>query len=532
MGSFFSRLFDTSAFSPGAESDLLLQQAPGVAWLHIVSDVLICAGYLTLAAIMLWTMFRQHVSIRNRLMWLPILFLAMGALIHLGEAGTIWWPAYRLTGLAKLMAAIVTWVLVIAAAPSISLLIAMGSRDDLEREIAHRKRSEEALSATEARYQALVESLPLSIFQKDLQGKLVFANQRYCETVGTPVEEIVGKTDLDLFPRDLALKYVSDDSKVIMLGEPFEETERHRRQDGRMIHVHVLKAPLRDANNNITGVQGMFWDVTAQKKAEEELIQERSLLHSLMDTIPDGIYFKDMGSRFIRINKAQADWMGLADPAEAIGMNDTNFLPPNQAEQTYQDEQLILRTGSAIVDKEEQLNLPGNREIWVSCTKMALHDSDGQLIGTFGMSRDMTERREYERQLQSAKEAAETANRAKSEFLANISHEIRTPMNGIIGMADLLLETDVSAEQREYLAVVRDSGESLLSIIEDILDFSRIEAGKLQLSREEFNLGECVGNTMKSLAFRAFSQGLELTCRMRPDLPQHVIGDPIGCGKC
>jgi len=504
----------------------LWREAPHTVWLHFASDLLIFAGHLAITVLLIWTMFRQHVSIRHRLMWLPVLFLLLGGAVHLTEALIYWWPAFRISGYLKLAAAVVSWGLVIAVGPALTRLIAMSSREDLEREIAHRKRSEEALSATEARYQALVESLPLSIFQKDLQGKLVFANQKYCESVGVTPEEVIGKTDLDLFPRDLALKYVGDDSKVIMLGEAFEETEQHRRQDGRMLHVHVLKAPTRDANNQITGVQGMFWDVTAQIQAEEELMQERALLHNLMDTIPDAIYFKDLSSRFIRINKSLASWMGLDDPADAVGMNDFAFLPKDQAQEAYDDEQKILRTGHAMVDKEEQLNLPGNREIWVSCTKMPLHDSDGQLIGTFGVSRDMTERREYERQLKAAKEAAETANRAKSEFLANISHEIRTPMNGIIGMADLLLETAVSSEQREYLAVVRDSGESLLSIIEDILDFSRIEAGKLQLSDEEFDLGECVGNTMKSLAFRAYSQGLELTCRLRPEVPLKVTGDP------
>lgn len=129
-------------------------------------------------------------------------------------------------------------------------------------------------------------------------------------------------------------------------------------------------------------------------------------------------------------------------------------------------------------------------------------------------------------QLQSAKQSAETANRAKGEFLASISHEIRTPINGILGMTELALESKLSREQREYLLMVRSSAESLLSIVNDILDFSRVDSGKLELERIDFNVYNCIGEMMKSLALRAHQKGLELTYDVRPDVPGNVIGDP------
>ena len=155
-----------------------------------------------------------------------------------------------------------------------------------------------------------------------------------------------------------------------------------------------------------------------------------------------------------------------------------------------------------------------------------LHDESGHHAGYIVVARDVTVRRAAERALRQAKEAAEAANRAKAEFLATMSHEIRTPMNGVLGMNELLLGSDLTAEQRECATLVQTSAQALLQVINDILDFSKIEAGRIELETLSFDLRATVGRALKPLALRAHEKGLELVCAVHPAVPEHVVGDP------
>jgi PAS domain S-box-containing protein len=267
----------------------------------------------------------------------------------------------------------------------------------IAKDVTRRVSTEIALEEATATYHSLVESLPINVFRKDREGRIIFCNQRYCDTLGKPLSQLVGHTDYDLFDPELAAKYCNDDRWVLQTGLPFHDIEEHPGNDGHTIYVEVLKAPVTDVSGRRVGIQGMFWDVTARKRAEVALLE--------------------------------------------------------------------------------------------------------------------------------AKELAEAANKAKSDFLANMSHEIRTPLNAIIGITDLLVDTPLDDSQREYLTMVQQSGDSLLTLINDILDFSKIEAGKLELDHEPFNIRDRLMDTLRSLALRAHSKGLELAVRFDPRIPQVIRGD-------
>jgi two-component system sensor histidine kinase/response regulator len=247
-------------------------------------------------------------------------------------------------------------------------------------------------------------------------------------------------------------------------------------------------------------------------------------LQSLVENLPVAIYRKDIEGRFIFANKRFCDFKNKTSD-EILGQTNFDLDPTSLAEEYQRIDRCLLETRQPFETEDSWLD-PEGEQRWQRMVRFAILDSNDQVVATQGMSWDVTAAKQAEQNMKLAKEAAEEAARAKSEFLAKMSHEIRTPMNGIIGMTDLLLDSDLNDQEREFAETIRVSAETLLRIINDILDYSKIEAGKMTIEVLNFDLVQTIESTLDIVAASAFSKGLELVNSVPVGIPSRLRGDP------
>jgi len=374
-------------------------------------------------------------------------------------------------------------------------------------------------------FQTLVDQSTEAILLLDAEATVLYANRTTERVFGYTPDEACGLKIIDWIHPDDGPSVGS--LFAACLHQPGQEVlisgfYRHHGDGDPLYGEGRLSNHLDDPE--VGGVLFYFRELPAQTQAADDWGHQRILLGTLFNALPHQIYVKDTEGRFVTVNDATQFSRGDYD---LVGKTDFDFLPFELAQLFHEGEQAVIRSGRPMVNQEfAAAKGGGGRPQWLSITAVPVRDPDGTTVGVLGMSHDITQRKLAEEELRQAKEAAEAATRAKSEFLTNMSHENRTPMNSIIGMTELALETPLTAEQREYLEIVKASADSLLAVIDDILELGKIEAGKLKLEPVEFLLRDTLDDTIKSLALRAQQQGLELACHVPPTVPEVVIGDP------
>ncbi|QDV61764.1 hybrid sensor histidine kinase/response regulator [Crateriforma conspicua] len=393
----------------------------------------------------------------------------------------------------------------------------------LRNEVIRRQETQHLLDQSESTFQALMERMQLQVSRKNRDGVVTYANEIYCRNLGRDLNEVIGSTDDDLFAPEIAQKYRSDDLRVMDSGQNVDQIEQHPTLDGKTGYAQVFKAPEYDRDGNCVGIQIIFWDVTRKYLGEMALRASEARKRALFDSAADAVVLLDAHGIVVEANPAATILFGdgmVGQRFEDIAMPLTGsiFGSPNfSARNRWAAIPRAARHELTIVRKDES-----EFESEVAVHTIPVGDEQGCAV----IVRDVTLQKRAIETLRSAKAAAEAANRTKTEFMAGVSHELRTPLGGITGLIDLLSKTELTPRGHQYVQMIRQSAQSLSDVIEDILDFAAIEAGRVEIAPRPFDLHDCLNNAFKSLAVRAAEKPLQLILSIQPDTPRDVVGDP------
>src|SRR6516162_7943449 len=371
---------------------------------------------------------------------------------------------------------------------------------------------EERLRESEQRWRGLTEALPQLVWSATPDGACDYFSTQWTEHTGVPEPDLLGWRWLaTLHPDDRAPTRQLWTDSVAGRG-PYDVEYRVRRSDGLYRWFKTRGTPIRDSEANIVKWFGTCTDITDLRQTEEALRASEERFRGTFENAAVGIAHRDATGRFLRVNEKFCAIVGY--PREELLQKTVRDLThPDDLAASIDALTALWQGESPTLGLEKRHVRKDGSLVWAEQFASLQRDVAGKPAYDIAIVNNISERKRLEEELRHAKDAAEAANRAKDEFLANVSHEIRTPMNAIIGMTDLALDTLLTEDQRQYLTTVKSAADALLAIINDILAFAKIEAGRLELDRADFSLGSVLGATVRALAVRAHKKGLELVCQ-------------------
>ena len=386
-------------------------------------------------------------------------------------------------------------------------------------DVTERKQAEQALLESEERFKSMFKrhSAVMLLIEPE-SGVIVNANRAAENFYGYSRDELLTMNICDinsLSPERIALERLEA-----------QQNERdyfifpHRIYSGEIRTVEVHSTPINFFDKTL--LFSIIHDITDRIAAEKKIIQSSNEWRYTFDTVPDLIAILDTNHRITRVNLAMATALKV-DENDAIGLTCYHHVHGTDNPPATCPHSLLLADGREHRAEIYEERLGG----WVQVTATPRHDDEGRLIGSVHVVHDISAHKRYEQELQIAKEAADGANRTKSAFLANMSHEIRTPMNAIVGLGRLALLTDLTEKQRDYLEKIDSSSGALLHLIDDLLDLSKVEAGKLTLETIPFSLATCLTTVQSIIQVKAVERGLGFCISVAPEVPTQLIGDPF-----
>jgi len=398
------------------------------------------------------------------------------------------------------------------------------------RNISKRIRAEAGLRESEARYALVTEAIHEGIFDWNLATGAYYLSPRYKEILGFGEDELLNSEESffgRIHPEDaVRMAETVDRYNNDLARDRFTDELRLKHRDGTYRWVVSRGRIVRNDRGEPIRIVGAIGDMTDRLEAAARLAASEKRLRDIIGSVFGFLGLFTLEGNLIECNRAPLELNGV--PFEELTNRpfwETLGWRHDPQEQARVRDGMLRAAQGEFVRFEASLAVQGGRKMIVDMTFGPLRDQHGVVCNIIGNGVDVTARNIAEAELLKAKETAESASRAKSEFLANMSHEIRTPMNGIIGLTEVLLDTPLDDEQREYLTLVQSSAGALLTIINDILDVSKIEAGKLLLEIRELDVREVVLETLKGLKVPADAKGLNLVHHVASNVPARVLGD-------
>ncbi|HVU26620.1 MAG TPA: PAS domain-containing protein [Verrucomicrobiae bacterium] len=340
---------------------------------------------------------------------------------------------------------------------------------DIQKRLEELETLNERLTSERDLLRAVIDNYPDSIYVKDNETRKTLANKANVKNLGFENEtDVLGKTDFELFALEVAARLYEDDKKVLNGESLVNHEERLVTANGEVFWMATTKIPWRDAEGNIIGIIGGGRNITKQKEAELKLTEERNLLRTVIDNLPDAIYVKDTAARKTLANLADAINLGHKSEADVLGKTDFAFFTKEVAQKLFEDDQLVLQKGQSLINREEKIVEPDGKTLWLLTTKIPWRDATGNIIGLVGIGRDITERKELEAQLLRAQRMESIGRLA-----TGIAHDLNNILTPIMISTALLREKTAEKESLDILNAVEVSAKRGADIIKQVLWFGR-----------------------------------------------------------
>ena len=391
-------------------------------------------------------------------------------------------------------------------------------------DITSSKQMGEQLHTSSAMLQSVIDTIPHYLCWKDINSVFLGCNANYARLVGLESPEaIVGKADWDMpWTKEQTEFFLSCDRRIMDSDTPeYHILELAIDASGQECWLDTNKTPLHDADGRVNGILVAFEDITDRKNAQDELQASENRFNLFMRYLPAAVFIKDETDRVLFANAYLSDMFGWSDP---VGKVTQDLFPPETAQKMHAGDRRATAAGYVRIEIE----LPdrnGQPRMFATHKFVIPVPTGKSLLGCIGV--DITEQKANEKTLLKAKEAAEAANKAKSEFLANMSHEIRTPLNGIVGMLQIVQMSGPTPDQAEYLTMAQVSSQRLSQLLSDILDISRLEAGKIIIVEKEFSPAAMCKGVKDIFLAVSREKNLPLRTTLEPSVPKTLVGDEL-----